>query len=130
MTFPNQIRPERPKVVNLPVADNPQSPVLVADWLVAARQIDDAEPSHGQPNVSIDVEPLVVGASMFDGSVHPTKNFDIHCLRFIEVNYPVYSAHHLTVTVFFALDKNRADRYRETCAITSQRSSALARWRR
>jgi hypothetical protein len=46
------------------------------DWLAAAGQIDDAQPSHAEADARLHVNPLVVRASMPDHLAHPVDEVE------------------------------------------------------
>jgi len=56
--------PELPVVVDFSVEDGEDGAVLVADWLIASLQIDDAEAAHPQRQISVEICTRAVGATM------------------------------------------------------------------
>jgi len=65
-----QLLPQRLVVVDLPVEDQGQRPVLVVDRLLPAREVDDAQPAHAERDARLDVIALVVGPAMHHGVAH------------------------------------------------------------
>src|SRR2546430_1568264 len=59
-----QIPAELLEVVDLAVEDGPDRPVFVVHGLAAGLQVDDAQPSHAEPDAGRHVEALVVGAAV------------------------------------------------------------------
>jgi protein-tyrosine phosphatase len=59
-------------VVDLAVEDRPNGPVFVAQGLVAALDVDDAQPARAQGHVGsvIDEEALVIGSAVHERGVH------------------------------------------------------------
>ena len=70
MTTSLEIAPQLLEVVYLPVEDDRDRTVLVGNRLVPAREVDDRETTHAHRQWSIDVEALVVGASVDDDVAH------------------------------------------------------------
>src|SRR5258705_4817383 len=61
------------EVVDLPVVDDPDGPVLVRDRLVAGLEIDDAQPAHAERRVVVVIGALVIRSAMPEGSGHPLQ---------------------------------------------------------
>src|SRR5687768_9947737 len=57
-------------VVDLPVEDNPDGPVFVGDRLMAAREVDDAQPAHAERHAVTEIHPLVVRTAVHDRGAH------------------------------------------------------------
>ena len=65
-----ELRSHLGEVVDLAVEDDPDRAVLVAERLIAGRQIDDAEPPVAEADAGADVEAVRVGAAMRDRRGH------------------------------------------------------------
>ncbi len=61
------------EVVDLAVEDDPGGALFVGDGLLPAREVDDGEPPHGEPDVTLEVAPLLVRAAVMDGLVHAAE---------------------------------------------------------
>src|SRR6266849_2080622 len=61
VTASHEIPAEIVEVVDLPVEDDPDRTVLVANGLIAGMQVDDAEPSHAQADPRAHVHASGVG---------------------------------------------------------------------
>ena len=57
-------------VIDLAVEDDPDILVLVGQRLMAALDVNDAQPPHGQADILFDEEAFVVGPAMRDPAVH------------------------------------------------------------
>jgi hypothetical protein len=73
MPFCLQLRTELDVIKDLPVKHNPQRAVLVPDGLLAAAEVDDAQPGASETDVIIQVDPELVGSAMPDHGQHPTQ---------------------------------------------------------
>ena len=71
VTSPLQFAAQVGEVVDLPIEDYPDGPVLVVDRLLSAGEIDDAEPAHPEPCGAFRVDSFIVGAAMDDRPTHP-----------------------------------------------------------
>jgi hypothetical protein len=81
------------EVIDLAVEDDPDCPVLVADWLPTARKIDNGESTMPERHGAVCVEPLVVRTSMTDGARHAPDDRWIDEATWIDGNYPADPAH-------------------------------------
>ena len=66
-----ETRAELTEVVDLSVEHRVNRAVLVRNRLRAGRQVDDAEATHAECCLRIDVVALVVGSTMAQGGRHP-----------------------------------------------------------
>src|SRR5690349_19801504 len=57
-------------VVNLPVEDDPNRSVLVADRLLARLEVDDAEPPHAEADTRAKVHPFFIRSTMHQHLTH------------------------------------------------------------
>ena len=57
-------------VINLAIENDPDILVLVGQRLMAALDVNDAQTPHGEADILLNEETLVVGPSMHDSSVH------------------------------------------------------------
>ena len=65
-----QIRSELPIIVDLAVEYDPDRPVLVRQRLMAAGDVDDAEPAHPEAHGAVHIDAFVVGTPVNDGLTH------------------------------------------------------------
>src|SRR5216683_289008 len=72
---PDQLRSKLGVVVDLPVEDDPQRAVLIADRLVAAGEVDDRQPPATERDALANARSFVVGPSMRDARAHPVEHF-------------------------------------------------------
>ena len=63
-------RAEAPVVVDLAVEDDPDRAILVRHGLLAAVEVDDAQPAHAEPHAVAEVDALLVGSSMGHRPAH------------------------------------------------------------
>jgi hypothetical protein len=63
-------------IVNFAVEDDPNSAVLIRHWLIASFQIDDGKAAETQCDVSSQVEPVPVRASVHDAGGHAPNSID------------------------------------------------------
>src|SRR5258708_10448324 len=80
-------------VVDFPVQHNPKPAILVGDRLVAARQINDAEPSESEANALTAIDTLVVRPTMNNGFVHLMDDFLRERLAALVLEDAANSAH-------------------------------------
>src|SRR5262249_55468593 len=69
-----QLAPDVLVVVELAVLHRPDGAVLVADRLVAALDVDDAEPPHAERDAGLEVRAAVVRASVRHGVGHAVEH--------------------------------------------------------
>ena len=72
-----ELGPKLAVVVDLAVLDDPDRLVLVADRLIAAREIDDGQASRSEADVAVDVRATAVGAAVNEGLVHRSQDLGI-----------------------------------------------------
>src|SRR3954469_20939387 len=65
--------PQRLIVVDLAIEDDVERAVLVRHRLMAAGDVDDAEPAHADRHAGRNMIPAVVGASVPNGVTHPAQ---------------------------------------------------------
>ena len=65
-----ELLPQCAEVIDLPVEHDGETAVLVVDWLMACREVDDAEASHGDATGLVIELPAVVGPPMRECSIH------------------------------------------------------------
>ena len=58
------------KIVDFTVENHPNAAVFIMDRLPPAREIDDAEPAHAQPDWAFGVDSLIVGTTVNDRLAH------------------------------------------------------------
>src|SRR5260370_165568 len=71
---PDQLRSKLGVVVDLPVEDDPQRAVLIADRLVAAGEVDDRQPPATARDALAYAGPFVVRPSMRDAGAHSVEH--------------------------------------------------------
>ena len=69
----DELRAQLPVVVDLAVEDHANRAVFVADRLVAAGKVDDAQPAHAERRAVADEHALVVWAAVTDDVTHPPQ---------------------------------------------------------
>src|SRR5262249_21253968 len=69
------------EVVYLAVERHPDGAVLVGHRLPPTRQVDDAEPAVAKGYVTVEVDPLVVGAAVCEAGADPLQHRAIHRAR-------------------------------------------------
>src|ERR1700693_208435 len=82
-------------VVNLPVVNNPKIFVFIRNRLLVGLHVNNAEPAHGQSNVSFDEKSLVVRSAVHDLPVHPDQRVTLHLLPVVGIENSANSAHGL-----------------------------------
>src|ERR1700674_901567 len=70
----NQLLAQSQVVVDFTVECDPERTILVAEWLVSGRKVDDAEAAHAEANPALGVDSFVVGAAMHHGRAHPPQD--------------------------------------------------------
>ena len=88
-----ELRTQLEVIVNFAVKNQPKSFIFVGEGLLPGFQIDDAEPPHGQANISGDVKARAVRAAMNQLLVHCVQNGRIDLRPGIELNDATNSAH-------------------------------------
>src|SRR5258707_12522794 len=73
MTPALELIAEGVEVVDLPVVDDPDGPVLVRDRLVTGLEIDDAQPADAERREVVEIRALVIRSAMPEGSGHPLQ---------------------------------------------------------
>src|SRR5262249_35562471 len=68
-------------VVNFAVKDDPDVSLFVADRLMPALHIDDAEPAHCQTDAPLDKKAGVIGAAVHNLLVHFCQRLALHATR-------------------------------------------------
>src|SRR5947208_17146080 len=76
MTAGDQLLTKRLIVVDLAIEHHPHGTVLIADRLLAALEIDDAEPAHAETDVAADKDAVIVRTAIDDRIAHV-----VHVLR-------------------------------------------------
>ena len=90
VAFGGELGVEALVVVDLPIEDHDHTAVLVGDGLMAAREIDDAEPAHTEPDTAFDEAAPIIGASVHDRVAHPA---DLHLPDWSPAKLPYDPAH-------------------------------------
>src|SRR5262249_33879096 len=102
--------PEVAVVVDLPVEHHPDRAVLVGQRLVPARQIDDAEPAHSEPDRTVRVDALVVRTPVMDGLTHCANNSGVDRFAPVFMKLSGYAAHGRVI--FFPRMRKRFPNFR------------------
>src|SRR5258705_6469069 len=74
----DQVGSELPVVVDLAIEDDPDAAVLVADGLVAAREVDDAEAAHPHAEGTGQVASSAVRAAVDQDVGHPLQDIGVN----------------------------------------------------
>ena len=64
VTLPDKIVPDLDEVVDFPVVDALNAPILILHWLMAALQVDDAQSADTKGTLAVFVIADIVGTSM------------------------------------------------------------------
>ena len=80
------------KVIYLTVKNCPDSLVFIVDRLASAREIDDAEPPHAQPDTTLRIKAFIIWPAMDNCPAHM---LELGCFNFLPFapNQACYSAH-------------------------------------
>src|SRR3989442_14711361 len=70
MAARGEVPPELAVVVDLAVKDDHHRAVFVEDGLLAASEVDNAQPPHTQPDTARDMDPLIVGTTGLKRGAH------------------------------------------------------------
>jgi hypothetical protein len=92
-----EILPQILMVINFTIEDDPNVSVFIAQGLMAGLNVDDAEPSHGQPNVLLDEEAVIVRTAVDDLLVHCGEQVAIHAPGSLGIENTADSAHDYTL---------------------------------
>jgi hypothetical protein len=79
-------------VVDLAVVDDPGGSILIVNWLMTAGDVDDGKTAHPEPGRAIEIETIVVWATMTDGGAHARQERLIDCVT-VATNYSDYATH-------------------------------------
>src|SRR5580704_16029791 len=82
-----------PVVVDLAVEYNPDGIVLIGHGLVTGAQINDAQPTHCEAYVPIQVKTLVIGPTMHNLSVHCLQSLALNAALRTKIKRSTNSAH-------------------------------------
>src|SRR4051794_29415593 len=80
-------------VVDLAILDHLDPSVLVADWLVAAGEVDDREAPHRKATRTVDHRAVRVGAPVDQGVIHRGERRGIRGGGPVEADETAYPAH-------------------------------------
>src|SRR5438034_5115361 len=70
MAAPFEIAAQLAVVVDLPVEDDPDRTVLVADRLLPVLKVDDAQPTHSEPDPVAEIDAFIVGTAVDHRAAH------------------------------------------------------------
>src|SRR5215469_5179069 len=85
------------KVIDFTVEYDPDSPILVVNWLAAHGKIDNAEPPHAQACAAHDMDPFIIRAAVHDGLTHSAYIRSIGHIAAVTANDAGYSTHSSTI---------------------------------
>ena len=85
-------------IVDLPVENDLDAPVLVADGLRAAANIDDAQPPVAQARLTVHQFAVAVRAAVPDGGIHPAQQLPVDGFA-VQVKDAANAAHNKSATV-------------------------------
>jgi hypothetical protein len=80
------------EIIDFAVEDQPRSPILVVDWLVARGKIDDAQSPHAQCRAIANIDSFIIGPAMHDCLAH-AMNIARLGWTILKVDETCYSAH-------------------------------------
>src|SRR5689334_8181751 len=80
-------------VVNLAVINDPDISRFVGKWLMSAPHVDDAEPAHGQADVSLEISSGVIRAAMHHLLIHGFQRIAFYTGRWIKTENATDSTH-------------------------------------
>jgi hypothetical protein len=89
----NQLFAQDCVVIDFSIKNDPNRAVFIADGLMSAGDIHDAQAAHANSDVALRVDALIVGPSMDHGSAHPPQNAFIHPCVPVTLDYPSNSTH-------------------------------------
>jgi hypothetical protein len=69
----DQLLADRPVIVDLPVENNGDRTIFIADRLMAGCKVDDAEAAHAEADPALGEEPIIVRAAMRHHVAHTTQ---------------------------------------------------------
>ncbi|SRR6266446_1445719 len=98
-----QFVPQRLKIVNLAVEDDPNALVFVADGLVTTGHVNDRKPPHAQPDAAAAVLSEIIRTTVGDDPAHGSKNRVSGLLWPVEIQDAVDSAHGCSGVSTFSL---------------------------
>ena len=99
----DQLAADLGEVVDLAVEDDLHRSVLVADRLVAGRQIDDAQPPVAEPDGAVEIVAAGIGPAVDHGVGHGDQSGAAHRVRRVEIEASCNSAHGSDTCGFGAL---------------------------
>ena len=76
----NELRPQFEVVIDFAVEYDPNAPILIRKGLMASLKVDDAKPTHGEPNVAVDHKPFIIRTTMRDLAIHFRENVRVNIL--------------------------------------------------
>jgi hypothetical protein len=76
---------QRLEVIDLAIEDDPYSPILVREWLVAARKVDDAQPVEAQSDIVFEIEADIIGSPMAGHVTHSVDKMFLNPALAIEI---------------------------------------------
>ncbi len=88
-----ELAAERRRIVDLAVADHDDGAVLVAERLMTALEVVDAETGHAHPERSVHEVSLVIGPAMHDGRAHAMERSVAHRRAVTVIELTDYAAH-------------------------------------
>src|SRR5207247_576687 len=81
------------EVVDLAVVDRPDAPVLVVNRLPAGVDVDHGQAPHGQADVAVEVNPVVVGTPMDERLAHRGEGVGLDAAMRLQVDLTGDPAH-------------------------------------
>ena len=94
-----QLFPQFNVIKNLSVKDHPQGFILIVHRLFSASQIDDAKPALSQPDIILDIIPVIIRPSVVKDIGHPLQDARIYFLMIFKMKDACYSAHWIRLRV-------------------------------
>ena len=96
-------------IIDLTIEDDPNRFVLIRNWLVSARNVDNTQPSHRQSYISIDEIPFIVGPAVHNLLIHPREDISIHLLSRFTIEDAADSTHAQVSSLAGSLRNRRLD---------------------
>src|SRR6266567_6102718 len=88
-----QILPQLLMVIDFTVKNDPDAFIFIAHRLVAGLDVNDAEAAHGQSDILLDKEAIVVRTAVDDPLVHHGERVAIYALPSLGMENSADSAH-------------------------------------
>jgi alpha-L-fucosidase len=81
------------KVVDLTIENHPDGSVFVKDWLLTARQINNAEAAHSEGDITLDKDAFGIRTTVNDGFTHAVNESRVDLFTTIGIDHSGNSTH-------------------------------------